>query len=559
VAQRAADLETFDVVVVGSGSAGLAAALTVSAGGLSTIILEKSDRLGGTTALSGAATWVPANHHAAAAGWQDSPEEALVYLRAAAPAGWHDTEDTLWQAFVAAAPAMVKFLEATTPLRFSVCDGADPLSDLPGARQHGRTLSPQPLRRGLLGPYAKMLRPPMLTHLFTLQEAHRFAIFHRPWRSAARLAPRLLLRWLTGTRAAGTALVTGLLKGCLDHGCRIAGETAGVDLLLDASARRVCGIIVEHTGRRRVIRARRGVVLASGGFEWDDERRASHFPGPVDFITSPRSNTGDAHRMAERAGAALAHMDQANLSPGAPIRYDGALQGISLYFHRQPNAILIDRNGRRFANEFAFNLGEIIDAREARSGAARHLPAWLIADRPLLKRAPLLRRFERVQPGWIIRAGSIGELAGLIGISATVLAETIARFNRFCASGVDADFHRENGPGLHGDSARFAAIRHPPFLAIPFNRSFVSTKGGPRTNARGEVVRQDGSVIGGLYCAGVAMANPIGTRAVGAGTTIGPNLAWGYICGQSLLASASRSCAPAVTADEHGQQWATAV
>jgi 3-oxosteroid 1-dehydrogenase len=531
-------VEICDVLVLGSGSAGLAAALTAAAGGLSTVIVEKAHCIGGTTAMSGAITWVPANHHARSADLRDSRDEALAYLRAAAPPGWCDTEDALWRSFVSAAPRMLAFLESKSPLRFRLCDGADPLSHLPGAKPHGRTLAPRPLRRSLVGRYAKCLRRPMLPHLFTPEEARRLDISRRPRLSAARLAPRLLLRWLTGTRTAGTALVIGLLKGCLDHGCRIELETAGIQLITDETTGAVRGAVVERAGQRRSIRTRRGVVLASGGFEWDAERRAMHFPGPIDFITSPRTNTGDAHSMAEAAGAALAHMDQANLSPGAPIFYDGAPQGISLYFQRAPNAILVDRNGRRFVNEHTFNLGEAIDARDA-SGAPRYLPAWLISDRRFLARAPLLRRSARLRPDWIVRAASLEELADRIGLPRQALATTISRFNGFCAAGRDDDFHREEetSRSTAGDCLR--PIERPPFLAIPFNRSFVSTKGGPRTNAGGEVLRPNGSLIQGLFCAGVAMANPIGTRAVGSGTTIGPNLTWGFICGESLL-----DCAP---------------
>jgi 3-oxosteroid 1-dehydrogenase len=532
------DIDTFDIVVLGSGSAGLAAALTTSAGGLSTAILEKSPMIGGTTALSGAVTWVPANHHARAAGLSDSAEDALDYLRAASPPGWRATEEPLWRAFVDAAPRALTFLEAASPLRFSLCHGPDPLADLPGAKASGRTVTPLPLRRAILDSHARALRPPMLPHLMTNQEAQTLDAFRRPRRSVAILAPRLAWRWLTGVRTSGTALIIGLLRGCLDHGCCVLTDTPAVDLLRDEGTGAVTGVVVAHRGVRRAVLARRGVVLASGGFEWDNARLGEHFPGATDFITSPRTNTGDAHRMAERAGAALAHMDQANLSPAAPIRYDGATQGISLYFHREPNAIVVDRSGRRFANEYHFNLGEIVDERDP-NGGDRHLPAWLISDRAFLARQPLVRRFARVRRDWLVRAGSLAELARRIAVPVDALVDTIARFNGFCASGVDADFHRERVPGGPAVAHRLAAIGRAPFLAIPFSRSFVSTKGGPRTDARGQVLRPDGSRIAGLYCAGVAMANPIGTRAVGAGTTIGPNLTWGFICGESLLASAA--------------------
>ncbi|MCX5495553.1 FAD-dependent oxidoreductase [Kaistia dalseonensis] len=532
-------VQSCDVAIIGSGSAALAAALVTSAAGLSTVILEKTAKLGGTTAMSGAGTWVPANHHAVAAGIDDTPAKALAYIRAASPPGWQETEDALWQAFTDFAPEMLAFVEARTPLRFALTPEPDPMPDLPGAQLHGRMLSPEPLSRRLIGRLRHDLRPPMLPHIFTYQEAQRLDVFHRPIASALSIWPRLLWRWLTSQRANGTALVTGLLKGCIDQGCRIETGAAVTELVMDEAGEAVRGCIVEQNGRRIALEARHGVVIATGGFEWDAERRARHFSGPVDFVTSPPGNTGDGHRMAEAVGAALAHMDQANLSAAAPHRYEGGLQGLSLYFFREPNAIVVDRMGDRFANEQDFNFGERLDARSAETGEALHLPAWVISDARLMARSPLLRRAARLQPGWLRQAETIEELAVQIGLPSDRLAETVARFNRFCAEGRDADFGREasgRAIGLKPAKTVMLPIDRPRFVAIPCNRSFVSTKGGPRTDASGAVLRRDGRRIGGLYCAGVAMANPIGTRAVGAGTTIGPNLTWGYISGRAIVA-----------------------
>ncbi|MCX5513957.1 dehydrogenase [Kaistia algarum] len=534
---------TCDVAVIGSGSAALAAALTASAAGLSTLILEKTAKLGGTTALSGAGTWVPANHHMAAAGIADTPEDALAYIRAVAPPGWRETEDALWQSLVEAAPKMLAFLEASTPLRFELTQDPDPLPDLPGARDFGRMLSPAPLSRRILGRQRRRLRPPMLTHLFTYQEIQALDVFHHPWRAALRIWPRLLCRLMTGRRGNGTALVTGLLKGCIDRGCAIETEARVFQLMIDPQGV-VTGCLAELDGKRARIEARHGVVIATGGFEWDANRREVHFPGPTDFLTSPSGNSGDGHRMAEAAGAALAHMGEANLSAGAPFRYEGALQGISLYLHREPNTIVVDAAGRRFANEHDFNFSETLDAREAATGAPLHLPAWLISDTALLKRLPILGKAARLKSGWLRAAPTIEQLAEGIGLPIEALAASVERFNGFAARGADAEFGRESsGRAIGRRRARktLEPILAAPFIAIPFNRSFVSTKGGPRTDASGAVLRPDGSRIDGLYCAGVAMANPIGTRAVGAGTTIGPNLTWGYICGRSIVERSRRN------------------
>jgi 3-oxosteroid 1-dehydrogenase len=518
-----------DVLVIGSGSAGLTAALAAAAAAAEVIIAEKTAVLGGTTALSGAAVWVPANHHAAAAGLADSAAEALAYIHAAAPPGWAETEAPLWRHFVEQAGPMLRFVEDHTPLRFALTPQSDPLAPLPGAKARGRMLSPGALPRRLARPFTRQLRPPLFPHLYTFQEAIAGDLAHHPLRASLRYALPLLYRLLTGRRGKGTALIVGLLRGCLDQGCRILLDAPALRLLTDAEGA-VTGAVVRQGAADCAVVARRGVILASGGFEWDEARRERHFPGPLGFIASPRANSGDAHRMAEAVGAALAHMDQANIAPAIPMRYEGRPHGLGLYFHQEPGAILVDGTGRRFADELDFNLGERLDARDA-EGAPLHLPAWIIADHRLLKDAAVLRAYVRAHgKDWMRRATSITDLALTIGVPAATLARTVEGWNAFCVAGADEDFGRRNaGP------VGMRAIAKAPFLALPFNRSFMSTKGGPRTDADGRVLRPEGTVIPGLFCAGVAMANPIGTRAVGAGTTIGPNMVWGYICGRTAM------------------------
>jgi 3-oxosteroid 1-dehydrogenase len=309
-----------------------------------------------------------------------------------------------------------------------------------------------------------------------------------------------------------------------------------MSLIVDSDGR-VKGVEVEQNGRRCKLNAINAVVIATGGFEWDAERLAEHFPGPVDFIASPRTNSGDGHRMAEAVGAELAHMDQANINSAIPSFYEGRPHGMALFYHAEPNAILVDRTGRRFVNELTFNLGEALDRRNA-NGEPVHLPVWLVTDSRFLRRSPVIRWYARPRADWLVRAPTIPELAARIGVPPETLSDTVNRFNTFSSVGRDDDFHRPAAEShLSRGSDRRAgleAIKHPPYVAISFNRSFLATKGGPRTNQRGQVLRPDGTVIPGLYCAGVAMANPIGTRAVGAGTTLGPNMTWGYICGLAI-------------------------
>jgi 3-oxosteroid 1-dehydrogenase len=541
VADRVLDC---DVLIVGSGSAALAAALTAAAGGLRVLVLEKTSWLGGTSAMSGGATWVPANHHARAAGLADSPAEALTYLRASAPEGWQASEDALWARFSAAAGPMLESLETHSPLRFELTGEPDPLLQHPGAKASGRMLAPRSLRAGGLGLGAlrKRLRPSPLPQCYSYREIITLDVYHHPFASALQLAPKLLWRWLTGVRSKGAALILGLLAGCRRHGCEFELEARVSELQQDGTGR-VTGAWALQCGSWLQINARRGVVLASGGFEWDGQRRAEHFPGPLDYIASPRGNEGDAHRMAEAIGAQLAHMDQANINPAMPWRYQGRPHCLAVFFHYEPNAIIVNRHGQRFVNEFTFNIGEALDQREGPAGASAQLPAWVISDTRLLHRAPLLRWFWRFDRRWLVKADSLAALALAIEVPAPALEATVARFNGFCASGVDEDFGRGAAGGAHAAQdkrihAGLEAIVGGTYIALPFNRSFLATKGGPRTDAGGHVLRGDGQRIEGLYCAGVAMANPIGTRAVGAGTTLGPNMTWGYICAQEILAGA---------------------
>lgn len=535
-----------DIVVVGSGAAGLSAALAAAAGGARVLVLEKAAVLGGTTAMSGAGTWIPANHHMLAAGLIDSKDEALTYLRAVAPAGWADVEDPLWRAFVKSAPETLAFIEAHSPLEFELVHHPDPYVEAPGGKLYGRMLSPRPISRNILGPWRDRIRPFTVGQLFTYREMVVGPVLSRPVGTLLRMAPTLAYRVITRRAGMGNALVTGLVKGCLDHGVEISTETQVTRLVMDATGPRprVIGVETIRRDGPRLYRAARGVLLATGGFEWDPELRARHFPGEVGLIGSPRTNTGDGHRMAAAAGASLARMDQALIYSVLPIRYEGHRHAVPVTDVYAPHCILVNRTGRRFLNEGRPNLGVAIDERDPATGLPAHPPVWRIFDARFARKNPTVMLLGRMDRGWFRKARSVADLAALIKLDPGVLTETVERFNRFARLGRDEDFHRgetawekfhtpDPGPEEGGNGA-LGTIRVPPFYAAPYDRAILATKGGPRTNEHGQVLREDGSVIAGLYCAGVAMANPIGSKAVGAGSTIGPCLVWGYICGRSL-------------------------
>jgi 3-oxosteroid 1-dehydrogenase len=532
----------YDVIVLGSGSTGLSAALAAAKSGASVLVLEKSELVGGTSAMSGAGTWIPANHHMLAAGLQDSAEEALTYMRATAPEGWREKEDDRWRALAENAAPMLAFLEEHTPLRFELAYHPDMYCEAPGGREHGRMVSPAIIsKRVLPARWRTRIRRSTMPINATYQELINGWKQGGSIREILAFSPRIVWRKLRREVGQGNALITGLLKGCLDAGVAIETETRAVELVTDKTSGRVTGVVADRLGKRRTIEAARGVVIATGGFEWNEALREKHFPGGGTLISSPSTNTGDGQLMAEAAGAHLDHMDQANIFPVVPTPYEGRRQGFPLTEIYNPHCILVGPDGRRFVNEGDPNVGVALNARDANTGRMAHLPAWKVFDKTFTRKNAMAMRMWKRDGQDLRVAGSIEALARLIDVDAKALVETVRRFNGFVEKGQDEDFHRgetvweryyTKGSGKANGS--LGKIETAPFYATRYHHGIIVTKGGPRTSPKGEVLRPDGSRIGGLYAAGMAAASPIGSKAIGAGTTIGPCLTSGYIAGQAV-------------------------
>lgn len=528
-----------DVIVVGSGAAGLTAAMAASVAGARVLVLEKAAVIGGTTAMSGGCIWVPGHHYMAAMGVSDSRDAVMTYIRAVSPEGWHNTEEALWATFVDNAPEMLKFIEAHSPTRFTPNRDPDPYAEAPGGMAYGRNVSAKPMRLAILGPWRDKIREASVDIQLNYEEIVDTFFYSNPKKWMPRYMPRLLWRKLRGMRARGSALTIGLLKGCLDLGVEVWAEASAKRLIKQHG--RITGLELERDGKTISVTATKGVILASGGFEWNPEMMAEHFPGPVEWTASPSTNTGDGQRMAAEVGAALDRMDQALVMGTVPVMYEGRLQGLPAADYFLPHSMIVNRHGHRFVNEKQMNIGLAFAERDLETGTPKHLPAWRIYDSQFAAKYPHALPKSSI-PDNRFKADTLEELAQQIDVDPSGLAETARRFSAFARAGIDEDFGRgastwdrnRGGDPRHTPNPTLGTIEKAPFYAMPFKASFLGTKGGARTNERAEVLDLSGVPIPGLYAAGNATANAFGSKGVGAGTTLGPCLTWGYIAGKSV-------------------------
>ena len=529
----------YDVVVLGTGAAGLAAALAAHEFGASVGLFEKGDVVGGTTALSGGIVWIPNNPHAAAAGLADSREEALAYLDSLS-LGMIDPE--LAETLVDTGPDVVRWLEATTPLRFEVVRGyPDYHPEHPGGKPAGgRSLDPGLFNYVDLGEWAdRVARTPNVPRLRLLEIPLGGG--------SGTIDPAVQVeRDRLDARGRGHALVGALLAACLERGIEPVTGARANELVRDGG--RVTGVRFDSGAPLPASSARRGVVLATGGFEWDAELVRTFLRGPMTSPTTIPTNTGDGLRMALGAGAALGVMGEAWWVPTAEIPgeelYGQQRARLILRERTLPGSIMVNRQGRRFANEAAnYNAfgGALHQLDPARFDYA-NLPCWLVFDDAYLRRYGFIDAAPgAVAPRWVTAAPTLEQLAQALGIDATGLVATVARWNELVDKGHDDDFGRGDSAydGWSGDQrylgspqATIGPVREPPFHAVEIHSGTLGTKGGARTNSDGQVLDFDGRPITGLYAAGNAMAAPTGMVYGGAGGTLGPAMVFGYRAGR---------------------------
>lgn len=542
--KRKWDLET-DVLVVGSGGAGLTAAITAHEKGAKVIIIEKSNKVGGATAVSGGVLWIPNNHHMPEVGIADSKEEAFRYTKRLTDGR---SSDEMVQLYIDKAPEMVKFLEEKTPVKFTALKRyPDYHPEFDGGRPGGRSLDPGLFSTKDLGEWADKLRrsPVFGMTAMSVSEATDWGVFSNPTKLPYKL---LAKRFSEGLVCYGGSLVGGMLKSCIERGIKPMLSTPAKELIVEDG--KVIGLRAQQDGKDILIHAKKGVVLATGGFEWNKELAAQFLGGQLTHPNSPPGNDGDGLKMAMSVGADLANMTEAWWCPSVVIpgeEYDGVQLNRGDFATRSlPHTIIVNAKGKRFVNE-AHNYNDMMKPFfdfDAVDYTRPNLPAWLIIDQNYRDKYIFLTYLPMMEtPDWVPSGNTLEELAGKIGVDAAGLVETVKRFNEMAEAGVDKDFRRGESVYDHfyGDpefkpNPNLGPISKPPFIALQIHPGAIGTKGGAKVNTNGQVMRVDGKPVEGLYAAGNVMAGLTGAGYPGAGSTIGTGMTWGYIAGQHAAA-----------------------
>jgi len=545
-----ADVESTDVIVLGSGAAGLTAALTARIEGADVVVLEKGELVGGTSAWSGGALWVPVNPKAAEAGLHDAREDALAYIDSLSN-GMIDP--AMAAVFVDTGAEMVTYLEANTPMVFELVPGfPDYQPEQPGGKPRGgRSLQAALFPFDQLGEWRT--RVTVGRQLGANAAGVNMALSETPLGHTAPEgvpADELARRKVHDERGMGQALVGRLLKGLLDRGVEPRLEHRAVRLVVEDG--RVVGVVTSTRDGEVELRARLGVVLATGGFEWDPELVRAFLRGPLERPVSVPTNTGDGLRMAMRVGVSLGTMREAwwTATIDVPDQHGNTIPWMVNGERTRPRTIMVNREGKRFANESAnYNaFGAAFHQIDPVRFDYGNLPAWMIFDRGYVERYGLgTWRGEGETPSWITVAESLPALAIELDIAPAALVATVERWNANVAEGHDPDFHRGESahdqwwgdPALTGSTmASLGPLDTAPFHAVRVYPAALGTKGGPRTTGHAQVLDVDGQPIPGLYAAGNAAASVFGMTYGGAGGTLGPACVFGYRAGRHLTSTA---------------------
>jgi 3-oxosteroid 1-dehydrogenase len=550
---RAWDHET-DLLVVGSGAAGMTAALVARLEGLDSLVLEKTGHFGGSTALSGGGIWIPNNHLMEQAGIPDSFENACRYMQNTVG---DRTPRKNQEAFVANAREMLKYLAGRANLKFSIIDGyPDYYPERPGGLVMGRGVQVRLFIGRRLGrEFANLLdheHDSSRWLALTIQEFKRLSLCKTNptfLLTAASAALRNVCGLVFRRRyvTMGRALAGSLLHSLQEHDVPVWLGTGLRELVLDGGC--LTGVLAEKEGRTIAIRARKGVVLAAGGFPHNASMREEFLPKPVstEWTSAAKGNTGEVIRMGMTIGAAVDLMDDAWWGPTLVV--PGAAPLFMLVERSYPGGIIVNSAGKRFVNEASSYVDVVHSTYENNGKGGVTIPAHFIMDQRFRSNyilgllAPARTPKTHIESGYIRRAATLRELAVESGVDPDGLVETVERFNEFARTGRDLDFNRGDSaydrsfadPGVKPNPC-LAPIERPPFYAVNVYPGDLGTKGGLVTNECAQVLREDGSVIDGLYAAGNTAASVMGNTYPGLGSTLGPAMTFGYIAGMHAAA-----------------------
>ncbi|NMG41831.1 FAD-dependent oxidoreductase [Chelativorans sp. ZYF759] len=552
----------YDVVVVGGGAAGLTAAACAAVDGLNVLLVDKAERIGGTTAISGGMVWAPANRFAEEAGMRDSLEAATRYLHATVPDG---ADDPLLATFVHSAGPAIDFLRAHIGLELQpVLRYPDYYQAAAGATLGGRVLEARPFDIRQLGRHRDLLAPPLpeMT-LFGGMMVDRADLpaFRKPlssWRNMVRIASlgaRHLLDRLTigrgGRLVLGNALVARLLDRCLAAGVTISTSTNLIGIVTEGA--RVTDVELERRGHRLIINARRGVILSGGGFSHDPAMRAHYLPVEAGIASAAQPvDAGDTIRAALSAGGRMRSMmgDNALWVPLSRFtRRDGSAARFphTVTDRGKPGVIAVTSEGKRFVNE-AMNYHHFCQALLAVTPKGQKARAFLICDRNFLRRYGLgaakpfgIGRRSMLANGYLVEAQSISELARKLSIDPHQLAVTVARTNADAVLGEDTifgrgsdEYQRHFGDPDCKPNPCLAPIASGPFYGIEVVISDLGTAAGLDVDNDGRVLRHGGQTFANLHACGNDMRSVMGGAYPGPGITLGPALVFAWRAARAL-------------------------
>lgn len=539
---------TVDFVIVGSGGGGMVAALAASDTGASALVLEKQPLVGGSTAMSGGIVWVPNNPVMRADGIADSYEDAMAHFEAVVGDVGPASSFERRHAFLTAGPEMISFLQARG-VRFVHCPGySDYYSNAKGGHDVGRGVEPVPFDGRVLGDWLERLQPGLAKSLglaVMTNEARSLSHYNRSV-SAFAVSVRVVLRTYTARLRRqdlltnGASLIAQMLHIATSRGIPIWTEAPLEELIVEDG--RVVGVRTVRAGAPTLVRARRGVLLAAGGFAHNPEMRGQYGgdqPNRAKWSIANPGDTGEAMQAAMRLGAATALMDEAWWLPSPRTGRFG--QSTLDQARQRPRTIYVDAAGQRFVNE-SNSYMEVGKAMYARDKTSRAVPCWLIFDDRYRKRYAHLRsrpgRFPRelLESGRLKQAWTLDDLARMCGIDAAGLSETVERFNRNAAQGIDPDYGRgasaynralgDPNPRVH---PCLGPIDEPPYYAVEVVPGDIGTCGGLVTDEHARVLDNQDRPVDGLYATGNITATVMGRHYLGPGASIANSMVFGYL------------------------------